>query len=108
MNVLFVCSRNRWRSPTAERIYQNVPGVTVRSAGTSEHSRRCVSQRDVEWADLVLVMEHKHKERLQSQFRVLLQMTPVHVLDIPDEFGFMDATLVQLLREAIGPILVRT
>jgi protein-tyrosine-phosphatase len=34
--VLFVCSRNQWRSPTAERVFATRPGLEVRSAGVDK------------------------------------------------------------------------
>ncbi|HEY5757541.1 MAG TPA: hypothetical protein VIU34_17050, partial [Steroidobacter sp.] len=51
VNVLFVCSRNQWRSPTAEKVFARYPGVSVRSAGTSPNARRHISVEDVRWAD---------------------------------------------------------
>ena len=72
MNILFVCSRNRWRSPTAEQLFRNYPGIAVRSAGTSPSARKHVSLEDVRWADLFLVMEEKHKSRLVAQFTRLV------------------------------------
>ena len=32
--VLFICSQNRWRSPTAEQVFARWPGVETASAGT--------------------------------------------------------------------------
>ena len=85
MKVLFLCSRNQWRSPSAEEVFRNRQGVVVRSAGTSPKARRRVSQKDLDWADLVVVMENKHRDMLRQRFgRPLL--VPVHVLHIPDEF----------------------
>jgi hypothetical protein len=56
LNVLFVCSRNQWRSPTAEQIFAQHPGLSVRSGGTSESARRRVSLKDAQWADIILVI----------------------------------------------------
>ena len=57
MNILYVCSRNQWRSPTGELVYRKTPGVTVCSAGTSPRARRTVSAKDITWADRIFVME---------------------------------------------------
>ena len=92
-NVLFVCSRNQWRSPTAETVWRKQPGLSVRSAGTSPKARRTVSASDIQWADVVIVMEHKHKSRLMADFNRLLTHKPLHVLDIPDEYRYMDCLL---------------
>ena len=56
MNLLFICSRNQWRSPTAERVFRAYPNVQTRSAGTSPNARHTVSIRDIQWADKILVM----------------------------------------------------
>lgn len=105
LNVLFVCSRNQWRSPTAEQVWKNEPGVSVRSAGTSRAARRHVTLADIRWADLILVMEEKHKSRLRAEFRDELRYKALHVLDIPDEYRFMDSELVALLREKAAALI---
>ena len=96
-HVLFVCGRNRWRSPTAARIYANDQRIEVRSAGVSSQSAHRVTQRDLEWADLVLVMESEHKVRLRETFRGT-PLPTIECLDIPDDYGFMDDALVELIR----------
>lgn len=105
LNVLFVCSRNRWRSPTGEQVWRRHPRVNVRSAGTSAGARHGVSADDLAWADVVLVMEDKHKSRLLAEYRALLLHKPLHVLDIPDDYRYMDAELVELLREPVAALL---
>ena len=100
-NILFICSRNQWRSPTAEKIYAKDERVNVRSAGTSPRARKTVTAKDIEWADTLFVMEHKHKERLKSAFGRLLQYKKIIVLDIPDEYQYMDEELIALLQNSI-------
>ncbi len=101
LRVLFVCGRNQWRSPTAERIYRDDPRVEVRSAGVSSGAKRRVSAKDLAWADLVLVMERSHRSRLREQFRDKPESPPIGSLDIPDDYAFMDPELVRLLREGV-------
>ena len=72
--------------------------IEVRSAGVSPQSAHRVSQRDLEWADLVLVMEPDHKARLRDMFKDI-QMPPIESLDIPDDYGYMDPELIALIRE---------
>ena len=67
-NVLFVCSRNRWRSPTAERIYRGKAELNVRSAGTSKAAVHPLTAEDVTWADVIILMEDKHKSRMAAAF----------------------------------------
>jgi predicted protein tyrosine phosphatase len=105
MRLLFLCSRNQWRSPTAEAIYQNDPRVEVSSAGVSTSARRRVSEKLLLWADRVLVMEHEHKQRLREQFPGLFHDLRVEVLDIPDDYPFMDPELVALIHARVEPLL---
>ena len=98
-HILFVCGRNQWRSPTAEKIYRNDPRVKVRSAGVSAKSRRQISADDLSWASLVIVMERKHKSRIEHTFREHPDLPPIVSLDIPDDYFFMNEDLIELLRE---------
>ena len=105
IKVLFVCSMNQWRSPTAERVYADKPSVLTRSRGTSTKARKTITSHDLKWADLVLVMEQKHKQRLMTAFPGELRFKELHVLDIPDDYKFMDAELIEELTAAVDPIL---
>jgi predicted protein tyrosine phosphatase len=104
LKVLFVCSKNQWRSPTAEAIYRDDPRVSVRSRGTSRSAVRSIEANDLLWANLVLVMEQKHRRRLFADFPGETKFLTIYVLDIPDEYRFMDAELVQLISSAADPI----
>jgi len=97
-NILFICSRNQWRSPTAEKVYSKDPHVHARSAGTSPKARNV---KDITWAELIFVMEHKHKDRLKATYSKLLQYKKVIVLDIPDEYQYMDEELVELIEASV-------
>ena len=101
LRILFVCGRNKRRSPTAEKLYRGDPRFEVRSAGTGEASRRKVSLSDLEWADLVLVMERRYEKHLRPLLRECAEPPAVASLDIPDEYEFMDAELCVLLRDAV-------
>lgn len=104
-NVLFICSRNQWRSPTAEQVFRRHPLLAVRSAGTSPNARRKVSVDDIRWATVILVMEEKHKSRLKAEFSRVIEARVIHVLDIPDDYKYMDRELVELLEQSVGPLL---
>ena len=104
-NILFICSRNQWRSPTAEQVWRSHPALSVRSAGTSPNARRTVSCADIRWAHVILVMESKHQSRIRAEFSRLLIGKELHVLDIPDEYQYMDAELVQTLQLSVAEIL---
>lgn len=103
--LLFICSRNQWRSPTAEAIWRRQPGFEVRSAGTSPNARKSISPADILWADIIFVMEHKHLKRLRAEYMQLLEHKRVHVLDIPDDYRFMDPELVDMLEESVNSYL---
>jgi predicted protein tyrosine phosphatase len=107
VKILFVCSRNQWRSPTAEKVYADKPLVLTRSAGTSKNSRKTVNSDDLRWADLVMVMEPKHKERLLAQYPGEMRFKEIHVLDIPDNYRYMDPELVLAITAAVDPILTQ-
>lgn len=77
-HVLFICSQNRLRSPTAELI---------------------------EWADLIFVMEKAHRNKLSAKFKPSLLNKRVICLDIPDEYEFMDPVLVRLLQSKVSRFL---
>lgn len=97
-HILFVCGQNRWRSPTAARIYANDQRIEVRSAGVSGKSVHKISNQDVEWADIVFVMEQKYKTRLLGTFRGI-HLPPIISLDIPDDYKALNGVLVELIRE---------
>lgn len=99
-HLLFICTRGQWRSPTAAKIYANDPRIEVRYGGVSSKSQRKVSLKDIEWADLILVMEKKHKARLQELFPET-DFPAIASLDIPDDYQFMDPELIELLQESV-------
>lgn len=100
-NVLVLCGRNKKRSRTAEAIFKNDARFGIRSAGLSPKSDRKVTEGDLRWANLVLVMEHKQRGKLHSQFPGL-QLPPLEVLQIADDFAFMDPALIAMLTEKIN------
>lgn len=101
MHLLFICSQNRWRSLTAERLFDQHPNYETRSAGTEPGARVRVTAGHLGWADVVLVMERKHTELLQQKFGEELAGKRVINLRIPDKFQFMDHLLLDLLRERL-------
>ena len=104
--VLFVCSRNRWRSPTAEDVYRGTPGLEVASCGTSASAVRRASARLLEWADVVVCMEGKHRDRLREQFgRESLAGKEEVVLEVEDVYRRGDEGLVAELREGLAGVL---
>ena len=103
MKVLFVCSRNRLRSLTAETIFDGAGGHQVRSAGTAEGARIRVTAGHVGWADLIFVMEKRHLGRLREKFGEEIAGKPVVCLYIPDDYDYMDEELIDRLRGGVAP-----
>ncbi|MDB5692521.1 MAG: protein tyrosine phosphatase [Alphaproteobacteria bacterium] len=97
-NVLFVCSQNRLRSPTAEQVFASHPGIEVASAGLNNDAETALTSELVAWADIIFVMEKAHRNKLQKRFKASLKDVRVICLDIPDEYGFMDEALIHLLK----------
>jgi len=100
-HILFVCGRNQWRSPTAERVYRDDPRVQVKSVGVSVKSGRQISADDLSWANLVLVMEPRYKSRILETFREHPNLPRIVSLDIPDDYQFMDPELIELLCQGV-------
>lgn len=105
INILFVCSMNKWRSPTAANVYAKHELINTRSRGTSQKARRTISAVDIKWADVIFAMEDKHRQQLTSRFPGEVAYTEIHVLDIPDEYQFMDSRLVRSIEDAVGEVL---
>lgn len=105
MNILFVCSRNKWRSRTAETIFKNRQDHEFRSAGTENDARIKVNEKLIRWADLIFVMEKRHRQRLQQKFDQLLNDKKIIILDIEDNYQYMDQELIETLKTSVTPYL---
>ncbi len=99
--VLFVCSRNRLRSPTAEQVFAGRPDLEVASAGLNADAEIPCTVELVEWADIIFVMEKAHRARLAARYRRHLGKVRVICLDIPDKYAFMQPELVELLQAKV-------
>jgi len=99
--ILVVCGRNKRRSRTAEHLFKNDSRFAIRSVGLSPKSDRKISEGDLKWANLILVMEVKQKRKLKEMYPHQ-DMPVVEVLNIPDVYDFMDEVLVELLKEKIN------
>jgi len=106
LKILFVCAMNKKRSATAERIYRNDPRVEVRSAGVRREANRRISEADLRWADVVYAMESTHKRWITIRFQDL-ELPRIDVLEIPDDFEFMDAELQEALHLVLDPEIDR-
>ena len=99
--LLFICSQNKWRSLTAERLFDGHANYEARSAGTEPGARVRVTAGHIGWAEVIFVMERRHADRIQEKFADALKSKPVVVLRIPDKYPFGDSQLVALLRQKL-------
>lgn len=105
LKVLFICGKNKWRSPTAEQVFSEHPNIECTSAGLSHDAEVPVSAELVEWAELIFVMEKQHKSKLSVQFKPQLLGKRIVCLNIPDNYKFMEPALVKLLESKVTPFL---
>jgi predicted protein tyrosine phosphatase len=103
--ILFLCSQNKLRSPTAEAVFAGHPTVEVDSAGLNNDAEVPLSEEQVECADLILVMENAHRSRLNRKFGKSLAGKRVVVLNIPDDYDYMDPALIDLLKQRCAPYI---
>ncbi len=100
--LLFLCSRNQWRSPTAEALFRDHPRYDARSAGTENAARIKLTSGHIGWADVIFCMEKKHAARVTERFAEALSDKPLITLRIPDDYTFMDPALIELLRAELA------
>jgi predicted protein tyrosine phosphatase len=104
-NALFICSQNKLRSPTAEQVFSTWTRVETDSAGLNHDAEVQLSSEQIEWADIIFVMEKTHRNKLKAKHKSRLNGKRIICLDIPDDFEFMDPDLVKLLNAKVGPYL---
>ena len=104
-HILFICSQNRLRSPTAEQVFASYAGVECASAGTNNDADNPLTAELVEWAEIIFVMEKAHRNKLLSRFKRSLSKQTVICLDIPDEYDYMDPGLITLLKAKVPRFL---
>ena len=103
--LLFVCSENRLRSPTAEAVFSEYENVEAIGAGTNPYAETPVSGDLIEWADIILVMEKAHRNIISKKYKELLKDKRLVVLDIPDVYQCMQPELIQLLKAKVSRVI---
>ena len=101
-HILFVCSQNKLRSPTAEAIFSDKEGFKVQSAGLNNDAEIPLTPELVEWADTIFVMENAQRNKLRKKYRKSLNKQKVICLEIPDEYEYMDTELISILKHKLG------
>ncbi|MFA5581628.1 MAG: hypothetical protein WDA25_06710 [Paracoccaceae bacterium] len=105
MKVLFVCTANKLRSPTAEDVFRDYPGIEAVSAGTGAEAPRPLTKELVAGTDVIFAMEPHHRERIRKKFKQRPTDARIITLHIPDEYERGDPTLIALLKEKVEPRL---
>lgn len=103
-NILVVCGRNKKRSRTAEHIFKNDDRFKIRSVGLSPSSDRKISENDLRWANIVFVMEQDQREKIWDIYKNII-LPNIEVLNIEDDYEFMDPELIEMLTERINDTL---
>jgi len=105
MRVLFVCSQNRLRSPTAEAVFASYDGLETLSAGTDSDAETPIDAELIAWAETIFVMENRHRDKLRQRFGKLFNGKRLIVLNIRDIYDHMQPELVEILKRKVPPYL---
>ena len=103
--LLFVCSRNQWRSPTAAVLFKDSDLYVAKSAGTSDSARIKITPGLINWADYIFVMEKRHVAILHQKYPDLMAEKSVAILHISDDYQYMDPELIEILESRIAEYL---
>ena len=104
--LLFVCSQNLLRSPTAEKVFDSMGNIQAHSAGLNTGATIPVTEELINWASLIVVMEKHHMNKLRKKFHANLLGKRIVCLNIPDDYAYMDEELIQLLKGKMARYLV--
>jgi predicted protein tyrosine phosphatase len=103
--LLFVCSRNQWRSPTAAALFKNSQLYVAKSAGTSDKARIKLTSNLINWADQIFVMEKRHAAIIRQNFPYLRSDQSIITLHISDDYQYMDPELIEILTSRLAEYL---
>jgi len=103
MKLLFICTLNLQRSPTAEKIFKDK--YETKSAGVGEYAKKPLTKELLEWADIILVMEEWQREIIGEKFPKEYLKKKIINLDIPDIYLFENSELCRILREKLDEYL---
>ena len=104
--VLFVCAQNKIRSVTAQKMFAGSPLYDVKSRGVAKEARVKLTESDIGWADIIFVMEKKHKNRIAKDFRSAIIGKKIVCLFIKDIYDPMEEELIAVLRQKLAPHLL--
>lgn len=102
VRLLFVCSMNRQRSKTAEKVFSKDNRFNTKSAGTDKYAKNQINRELIEWADYIFTMEEQHIRYIKDNFKDILSNKKIECLYIKDKYFYMDEDLVVLLKEKLN------
>ena len=100
MKVLFICNQNQNRSKTAEELFRNK--YETKSAGL--FNNRPVSKKQIEWADLIIVMDDNQRSEIAKRFPKLYMQKRILSLNIGDIYSYGDIRLIEELNKKMMQI----
>jgi predicted protein tyrosine phosphatase len=100
MKVLFICNQNENRSKTAEELFRG--SFETKSAGL--YSEKAVNEKQLSWADSVIVMEDSQRSEIAKRFPRLYMQKRIISLDIPDIYYYNQPELVKKLKSKMKSI----
>ncbi|MBY8977830.1 phosphotyrosine protein phosphatase [Rhodobacteraceae bacterium NNCM2] len=103
--VLFICGKARARGPTAAQIFARLDGISTDFGGIGKDADDAISSDQIDWADLIIVMEQRHKTRLADRFGRLLDGKRIITLGVRDRYSFMQDDLIEELHAKAAPYL---
>lgn len=104
--ILFVCSQNKLRSPTAEQVFSNLEGIEVLSAGTNNDAVTPLNPELIAWADTIIVMENTHRSKIKKKYKEYINGKSIINLSIPDNYAYMDEALIKILKNKVPQFLL--
>ncbi len=107
LKLLFVCTINRMRSATAQRIFENDQRFEVKSAGTDKSAANVLTSELMDWADAIVVMEKYHRSFIRSKHPNYYDTKKIVCLYIPDEYDFMQLELIAVLKNKLEDVYKR-
>lgn len=100
MKVLFICNQNKHRSKTAEKLFKD--RFETKSAGL--FNERPVTEKQISWADLVVVMEEQHRREIADRFPKQYMQKRILSLGVPDVFQFNQPELIDILKSKVDEL----
>lgn len=100
-HLLFVCTANLQRSPTAEELFEDNKNYEASSCGTHLFAEKTITSFAIEWADIIFCMEELHKEFIIKYYPEEIKGKEIVVLSIPDKYYRGDPELVRILKEKL-------